>query len=432
MVGRSPLCSIDRIMSRHDLPKICSPSQVQPLTSLAPQASVRQVLNTRTVHEPEKASEFMAALGLEENDLEWLLKATKVMRERIPPGRCWDLEKINHAFFHGFTIRRRQESTTGGARVFYRGREARSLLLALSGRFQEDPKQILVRSGSCSSIYCVNPNHFFWGTRGDVALESNRRKGLNISDDIIFEIKDLRNSDPSTWTYGKIAEKYDISSNIVRSICTDGRYEITRKSKEKVKLDGHLVNLTTDLLQIQPKDHIMDYTNSVCPHYHKGNFGMQGQCLTCMKNIEEGKCKINLKDFKLKDYWLIFEFWKKVKIPKDKNTNECWVWEGNIKRTGETQAYFPLSPIHSSQSHSAPRVAFWLSRGFTGKLRINNKKSCVRGCCNPLHLEIGGYKITEPTSIDPFSLSYGNIFDQVKRQSDSEGERGLPDVPPHT
>ena len=82
-----------------------------------------------------------------------------------------------------------------------------------------------------------------------------------------------------------------------------------------------------------------------CPWYkrnhagHKGRFGLMGQCLDCMDEIEKGRCAVDVKNFDFDMYWQVKKFWDKVDI---KGQDDCWHWLGATKKNeSETQAYFP-------------------------------------------------------------------------------------------
>ena len=154
---------------------------------------------------------------------------------------------------------------------------------------------------------------------------------------------------------------------------------------------------------------------------HVNNFGLMYECKDCMKAIENGRCTIDVTNFDLDVYWNVRNFWLKVDI---KEPSECWRWLGATRRNEqESVAYMP-SPFHSAKIQSAPRVAFWLSRGYTGKCRVMHQEGCGPLCCNPLHLRIKELESdTNPTEIAAINLSYGNIFQRSK--SNTEGE--LPD-----
>jgi hypothetical protein len=65
--------------------------------------------------------------------------------------------------------------------------------------------------------------------------------------------------------------------------------------------------------------------------------------------------------------------------------------------------------------HGAPRVAFWVSRGYTGKLRIYHQDGCDPLCCNPLHLRIRELEsVPVPAEITSINFEYGNIFERAK------------------
>lgn len=145
---------------------------------------------------------------------------------------------------------------------------------------------------------------------------------------------------------------------------------------------------------------------------HHNNFGLMGECKDCLAEIEKGRCSVDVCNFDMDIYWTVRNFWLKVDV---KGPNECWKWLGGTKKNGqETVAYMP-SPFHSAKTQSASRVAFWLSRGYTGRYRIFHQEGCDITCCNPLHLRIKELTLTsQPTEIKTVNLSYGNIFEHAK------------------
>lgn len=153
---------------------------------------------------------------------------------------------------------------------------------------------------------------------------------------------------------------------------------------------------------------------------HKGNFGLMGECLDCMKEIEQGRCTIDVQNFDFNMYWTVRNFWIKVDI---KEPNECWRWLGATKKNGtETSAYMP-SPFHAGGDQSATRVAFWTSRGYVGRHRILRQRGCDLLCCNPLHLRLSQLvSIPAPTGIEKIQLSYGHLKDYRKDQSSTANE----------
>lgn len=149
---------------------------------------------------------------------------------------------------------------------------------------------------------------------------------------------------------------------------------------------------------------------------HKGNFGLMSQCLDCMDEIEKGRCTIDVKNFDFDCYWQVKKFWDKV---DKKGQDECWHWLGATKKKEtETQAYFP-APFFSGKTQSAARVAFWTSRGFTGKMRTFHQPGCSILCCNPLHLRLREVEsIPVPAKVATVNLSYGNIFEHARANRD--------------
>lgn len=140
---------------------------------------------------------------------------------------------------------------------------------------------------------------------------------------------------------------------------------------------------------------------------HKGNFGLMGECLDCMEDIKKGRCSVDVKNFDFDLYWTVRNFWLKVDI---RDPSECWHWTGATKKKNtETVAYMP-SPFHSGKTQSAARVAFWTSRGYTGRYRVKHRKGCDMLCCNPLHLSLSELvSLPEPKEIETIQLNYGHL-----------------------
>jgi len=162
----------------------------------------------------------------------------------------------------------------------------------------------------------------------------------------------------------------------------------------------------------------VDTVPKCCPWHkkgikkHVGRFGTSYECLDCMEEMNAGRCEVDVCNFDFDTYWTVKRFWDRVDI---RGTDECWPWTGATKKNNtETAAYFP-SPFHNSTVHSAARVAFWTSRGYTGKMRILHNADCDVLCCNPLHLRVREVEsVPEPKTIATINLKYGNIFDRAK------------------
>jgi len=134
---------------------------------------------------------------------------------------------------------------------------------------------------------------------------------------------------------------------------------------------------------------------------HHGNFGSDCECLDCMKKIQEGRCEIDIENFDIDMFYYFRSFWQKVDI---KGEDECWPWLGAIRKDKYQTVAYINSPFHKAKTHSAARVAFWLARGYTGKLRITHKEGCDYTCCNPLHLRVMGVKLKNPKKVGEINL----------------------------
>jgi hypothetical protein len=150
---------------------------------------------------------------------------------------------------------------------------------------------------------------------------------------------------------------------------------------------------------------------------HVGNFDNQCACCDCMKEIKNGRCTVDIEQFDLDTTFYFRNFWNKVDI---RSPDECWPWLGGIREHKHETVAYVISPFHSAKSQSAPRVAFWFSRGYTGKRRITHQKGCHYTCCNPLHLRIKGVELENPTEIEKINLQLKNIYEHVRSYSEDK------------
>ena len=151
----------------------------------------------------------------------------------------------------------------------------------------------------------------------------------------------------------------------------------------------------------------------------KVEFGSMGECLTCMEEIKKGRCTIDLRK---NTFPLVLASEKILGSSRYKGyKDECWIWQGATRKNNtESTAYFP-SPFHAAKTQSAPRVAFWLSRGYTGRYRIFSKPTCKAFCCNPEHLTIKELKnFPDPQLTEDIRLSHDNIFEYYREKETSK------------
>ena len=332
--------------------------------------------------------EFIFA-GLTPYDRLVFAKAIQVGLESFGSDKCWDAGEYANSIFQGF-------NTSKKTHLIYKNFDARPLILAISGRERPDQEAVVVRKSICNSPYCLNPCHYYWGGRQDVAFENaQRKKKLNID-----VIKRLRAGYESGLSCTRISKIYKLPYQTVRRICSGETYESINKfsstiNEKEVLHQSSLVcrkvimSNPEEAKKLQLKYHEMNTME--CPWHmkgdkkHKGNFGLMGECLDCMEQIKDGYCSVDVRNFDLRWYWQVKRFWEQVDV---KDADSCWPWKGAVKeKKNESVACFP-SPCHSAKTQSAHRVAFWLSRGYTGKYRVFIGKNCTPHCCNPAHLTI--------------------------------------------
>jgi hypothetical protein len=271
----------------------------------------------------------------------------------------------------------------------------------------------------------LNPDHYFWGSKSQAMLEQQKNRNPSMSKDVI---RALRIEYQEGRRILDLSRRYKVPYHTARRICSGETYDSINET-EKPKMDNKawekLEALCRKIITRYPEEsrnfnvevHVSNELE--CPWHrngettHKGNFGLMGECLDCMDEIKTGRCTVDVTKFDFRWYWTIKRFWDYVEI---KGEDECWKWNGPTKKNDtESVAYFP-SPFHSGKSQSASRVAFWVSRGYTGKYRVFSKTECIDFCCNPKHLTIRELKGSpQPDKIEVINLSYGNIFDQYRK-----------------
>jgi UDP-N-acetylglucosamine transferase subunit ALG13 len=131
------------------------------------------------------------------------------------------MKKIKHSSFEGFNTSKRNK-------LQYQGRDARELLLYLTGREPTSENQIIVRKGYCQSPYCLNPAHYYWGTRKDVAYES---ASINENSIDTFLITKLRKESKNGISSRKLSKTYRLPYHSVRRICSYETYEDAENRK---------------------------------------------------------------------------------------------------------------------------------------------------------------------------------------------------------
>ena len=340
-------------------------------------------------------------------------KAFQIALQLWNKDECWCMKEKNHNVFQGF-------NTSKPNRLLYKNKDARPLILSMTGRIYSAEKPIIVRSAKCKSHYCLNPSHYYWGTRKDVAHENAKRNQTGINNDLITK---LRIESAEGISSRKLSKVYKIPYHTVRRICNNEIYERVAQEVQSNNLWDVALAVCESLTTAYPseaKKFNLTYhvTNELeCPWGHKGNFGLMGECLDCIEEIKKGRCTIDVQNFDFRWYWQVKRFWDQVDI---RDPDLCWKWHGATRKNNtESTAYFP-SPFHSAKTQSASRIAFWLSRGYTGKYRIFSKSSCESFCCNPTHLTIKELKnCPEPNEIERIRLNHGNIFQHYKKEKDN-------------
>lgn len=163
---------------------------------------------------------FFADLYFSEEDTANFAALVKLLHDELGMGRCWCVKRYNHFVFNQFQC-------THKYRPLYKREDPRLMTLALANRFapvEEGRYIMLVRRHTCTSQYCINPDHYYFGTAKDVKLEQAKRKGQNISPEVLAEIRSRRESNKTKWTYEKLGKFFKLPYHVIRRICLEGAY----------------------------------------------------------------------------------------------------------------------------------------------------------------------------------------------------------------
>jgi hypothetical protein len=339
--------------------------------------------------------------------------------------KCWCLRTTSHVSFSGF-------STAHPTKPRYKALDARPLVLAVAGMFAEDADQVIVRRWWCDSLHCINPAHLYFGTRGDVAMEQQLKKKKTKSEKTLLTpslVETLKKDKDLGISVMAISRKHRVPYHVARRVCNEGSYKNrignSMDGKDLAEFWNSTVENCVEICKNNPtetRNFNLSYHMAkelTCPWHqrngttHKGNFGLMGECLDCMEEIKMNRCSVDVTQFNIDWYWQVKRFWEQVDI---KDPSECWPWKGPTRRDKkESVAYFP-SPMHTGTAHSASRVAFWLSRGYTGKYRVFSRNDCSSFCCNPLHLSLAEVvDCGAPTEISSIKLNHTNVLQHYKK-----------------
>lgn len=187
--------------------------------------------------------------GLAKEDAGTVARIFKMFLDNLGFDYCWSVKDLNHAAFKNF-------STPVSSHTRYKGCDARLLFLALvdifppmqtvevpgggsitvpEGTVLEGPEgtviapsgnTVLVRKDVCRSRHCLNPSHYYFGSRGDVAVELNKRSKNKLTTELRKEIKQLNEEDNKKWSYSALAKHYQIPYYTVRRLCVGATYSV--------------------------------------------------------------------------------------------------------------------------------------------------------------------------------------------------------------
>jgi hypothetical protein len=157
-----------------------------------------------------KVLDFFSQYYIVGEDAARFMTVLKLFDDRYGKEKCWCTKKINNPYhLEGFVL-------SHPNRPLYKRIDARVLTLALVGQYPDPNKPVIVRRGHCTSNHCINPNHYFYGTKRDVAIQRNIRKGSHLTQDLIDTIR-------AQWeekrSYASLAREFNLPYHTVRRAC---------------------------------------------------------------------------------------------------------------------------------------------------------------------------------------------------------------------
>lgn len=144
------------------------------------------------------------------------LEILKKFESSCGPTACWCLKSVTRAEVRGF-------STGHSTKPFFKGVDARPLLLAVINQYPNWEKPLVVRRHECNSFHCVNPNHYYFGTKRDISYERGWRKGSKVTPKLVEELREKYEFQNTSIT--SLARSYKLPYHVVRSICRYLSYE---------------------------------------------------------------------------------------------------------------------------------------------------------------------------------------------------------------
>jgi hypothetical protein len=158
----------------------------------------------------EGTLEFFNEHSLTPQDLVYFIKIQNDFQDLFGSKHCWCLKSALKFLVQGF-------STSHSTRPLFKGTDARPLALSVVGQYQTETKLMVVRRHQCRSIYCINPNHFYWGTKQDVCFERGWRKKSKVTPELVQELRSKYESEKISFT--SLAKSYKLPYHVVRNIC---------------------------------------------------------------------------------------------------------------------------------------------------------------------------------------------------------------------
>lgn len=158
----------------------------------------------------DRTLEFFNEHSLTPQDFVYFVQILNQFQDLFGVKNCWCLKTVLKSKIKDF-------STSHSTRALFKRTDARPLALAVVGSYATDEKPMMVRKSQCTSVYCINPNHCYWGTKQDICFERGWRKRSRVTPELIKELRLKYETENTSLT--SLAKSYNLPYHVVRSIC---------------------------------------------------------------------------------------------------------------------------------------------------------------------------------------------------------------------
>jgi hypothetical protein len=164
----------------------------------------------------DRTLQFFTDYSLGPQDLISFVETLNKFQNTFGSKPCWCLKSAVKSQVPGF-------KTSHPRYPVFKKVSARALALAIVDQYEDETNSILVRRHQCRSTHCINPNHFYWGTKKDVCFERGWKKKSQVTPELVNELRNKYENEKVSFV--SLAKTYKLPYHTVRNICRYVVYE---------------------------------------------------------------------------------------------------------------------------------------------------------------------------------------------------------------